>query len=151
MSDKCDMVSSDYWDMVVSDKWDVVIMKVNSKFNKKAFHWNSICQPYGGGGVPGVCPCTSWGRSWGWEGREVPVQWGPNWTCLGKGGGTCVVKSNASWVMVTRHPICTQTDRHDWKHSHNVVCGRYILGTESLTRWAGCESACEREFARVMV
>ena len=60
------------------------------------------------------------------SGAGVSVQWGPSWTSLnipggaGPGGwdqgGSCMVRFNASWEMVTWGTLCGQTDRHDWKY-----------------------------------
>ena len=74
------------------------------------------------------------------DGHQVSLAWGPSHgvPCVmsgGVGAGArrvsylmprgqgqgCIVRSNASWVMVTWNPVCGQNDRHGRKY--------YLLAT----------------------
>ena len=54
--------------------------------------------------------------------------WSPDVTSVGRAGGTCMMRSNASWVIVTWEPPDRMTDtqtRLKKLPSHNFIGGRY--------------------------
>ena len=122
-------------------------------FHRCIIDINCVCVCVGGG-----IACEGFGCGWA-ESLYIEVQVAQVWTCPGvlysenrmntpcifltgmgafigthilRSSSKCVVRHNASWVMVTWDPLCGQTDRQDWKHDfryyRRAVCGYFVLG-----------------------